>query len=58
LVEEEHAQRADARLRVYRLRLQPFLQLRNWAAEVEALWNDQLENFKQYAESGRKGKRQ
>ena len=58
LVEEEHAQRADSRLRVYRLRPQPFLQLRNWAVEVESLWSDQLSNFKQYAESGRKGKRQ
>ena len=58
LVEEEHSQHADARLRVYRLRLQPFLQLRNWAAEVETLWSGQLANFKQYAEGGRKGKRQ
>jgi DNA-binding transcriptional ArsR family regulator len=57
LVEEEHAQREDARLRVYRLRQQPFLQLRNWAAEVEALWSDQLGSFKEYAEGPRKGKR-
>ena len=58
LVEEEHAQPADARLRVYRLRPQPFVQLRNWAVEVESLWSDQLANFKQYAESGKRGKRQ
>ena len=56
LVEEEHAERDDARLRVYRLRRQPFVQLRDWAAEVESLWTDQLANFKQHAES-RKGPR-
>jgi DNA-binding transcriptional ArsR family regulator len=55
---EERAEREDARLRVYRLRQEPFVQLRNWAADVEALWSDQLENFKEFAESGRKGKEQ
>ena len=58
LVEEQHAEREDARLRVYRLRRQPFVQLRNWAAEVETFWSDQLESFKEYAEVTRKGKRQ
>ncbi len=58
LVEEEHTRHEDARLRVYRLRPQPFVQLRNWLAEVEALWSDQLAGFKAYAESPRKGKRQ
>ena len=58
LVEEEHTRHEDARLRVYRLRPQPFVQLRNWLTEVEALWSDQLAGFKAYAESPRKGKRQ
>ena len=58
LVEETHAELEDARLRVYRLRRQPFVQLRNWAAEVEAFWSDQLEGFKEYVERDRKGKRQ
>jgi DNA-binding transcriptional ArsR family regulator len=58
LVEEEHTRHEDARLRIYRLRPQPFVQLRNWVAEVEALWSDQLANFKTHAESSRKGKRQ
>jgi DNA-binding transcriptional ArsR family regulator len=57
LVEEEHTGRADARLRVYRLRRQPFEQLRNWAAEVEEFWSDQLASFKEHAEGMRKGKR-
>ena len=58
LVEEEHTRHEDARLRVYRLRPQPFVQLRNWLTEVEALWSDQLAGFKAYAEGPRKGKRQ
>jgi len=58
LVEEEHTRREDARLRVYRLRRQPFVQLRHWVAGVEAFWSDQLESFKQYAERPGKGKHQ
>jgi DNA-binding transcriptional ArsR family regulator len=57
LVEEEHTERDDARLRVYRLRRQPFTQLRNWAAEVEEFWSEQLDSFKQHAEGIQKGKR-
>jgi DNA-binding transcriptional ArsR family regulator len=58
LVEEERAPRQDARLRVYRLRRKPFVQLRNWAAEVEAFWSGQLEDFKEYAGRKAKGKPQ
>jgi DNA-binding transcriptional ArsR family regulator len=57
LIEEEHSGRADARLRVYRLRHQPFQQLRDWTAEVESFWNDQLAGFKSAAEGARKSKR-
>ena len=57
LIEEERATREDARLRVYRLRRQPFAQLHNWAAEVEAFWSNQLEGFRDYAEGTAKGRR-
>jgi DNA-binding transcriptional ArsR family regulator len=57
LVEEEHSGREDARLRVYRLRHQPFQQLRDWAAEVESFWSDRLAGFKNAAEGAEKGKR-
>jgi DNA-binding transcriptional ArsR family regulator len=57
LVEEEHVGREDARLRVYRLRREPFVQLRSWAAEVESFWSKQMESFKEYAETTTKGKR-
>ena len=39
LVEEEHSGREDARLRIYRLRHQPFAELRDWAMEVESFWS-------------------
>jgi DNA-binding transcriptional ArsR family regulator len=58
LVEEQHQQQEDARLRVYRLRKQPFVQLRHCAAGVESFWSDQLSGFKDFAEGPRKGKRQ
>lgn len=57
LVEEDHAEREDTRLRVYRLRREPFVQLRSWAAEVESFWTKQLRSFKEYAETTRTGKR-
>jgi DNA-binding transcriptional ArsR family regulator len=56
LVEEERDVRDDARLRIYRLRRQPFNALQKWLADVEAFWADQLGAFKAHAERGRKGK--
>jgi DNA-binding transcriptional ArsR family regulator len=54
LVEEEHGGE-DARIRVYRLRPQPFGELRRWLDEVEAFWTLQLDGFKAHAEKrGRK----
>lgn len=50
LVEEEHPP-DDARVRLYRLRPQPFTELRHWLEEVESFWTGQLEAFKAYAES-------
>jgi DNA-binding transcriptional ArsR family regulator len=49
LVEEDHAEE-DARVRVYRLRAQPFTTLRRWLEEVETFWAQELDAFKAYAE--------
>ncbi|MCP3100711.1 metalloregulator ArsR/SmtB family transcription factor [Myxococcus sp. K15C18031901] len=56
LVEEE-AVDDDARVKLYRLRPEPFSELRAWLDEVEAFWGDQLDAFKAHAERtrGRKG---
>jgi len=51
---EEDATEDDARVRVYRLRPEPFEQLRDWLTEVEAFWTDQLGAFKAHAERSRK----
>ena len=59
VVEEERDAAAiadDARVRVYRLRREPFAALHEWLAEVEAFWSDQLGAFKAHAE-GKRGKR-
>ncbi len=55
LVEEEHAQQQDTRLRVYRLRRRPFTELQNWLTQVESFWTDQLAAFKAHAEAAQKG---
>jgi DNA-binding transcriptional ArsR family regulator len=55
LVEERELD-DDARVRVYRLRQEPFTALREWLDEVTAFWGDQLEAFKMHAERTR-GKR-
>jgi DNA-binding transcriptional ArsR family regulator len=47
---EERSQEDDARARVYRLRPEPFAELRSWLDEVEAFWGDQLEAFKRHTE--------
>jgi len=47
----------DARVRVYRLRPEPFAELRDWLTEVETFWTGQLDAFKRHAERpGRKKK--
>jgi DNA-binding transcriptional ArsR family regulator len=43
----------DARVRVFRLRPEPFTTLRNWLDEVEAFWSDELSAFKAHAERTR-----
>lgn len=49
LVDEEEPDH-DARVRIYRLRREPFRELRQWLDEVEAFWNVQLESFKRHIE--------
>src|SRR5262245_39668499 len=43
----------DARLRVFRLRSDPFVELRGWLADVETFWTGQLEAFKAHTERTR-----
>lgn len=52
LVEEERDD-GDARVRVLRLRAEPFGQLRAWIDEVERFWSDQLASFAAHAERRR-----
>jgi len=47
---EESGLPGDARVRVYRLRAEPFSELRSWLDEIEAFWTDQLSAFKAHAE--------
>ena len=44
----------DARERIYRLRPDPFAQLRRWLDEVEQFWTVQLASFKDHVERTRK----
>lgn len=56
LVEEE-IQEEDARVRVYRLRRDPFSEARTWIEDVEAFWADQLESFRQHVAAKKPRKR-
>ncbi len=44
----------DARVRVFRLRREPFVALRAWLDQVEAFWSDQLNAFAAHARRQRK----
>jgi DNA-binding transcriptional ArsR family regulator len=48
---EEASPDDDARLRVYRLRREPFITLREWLDDIEGFWTDQLSAFKRHAEA-------
>lgn len=48
---EEASLEDDARVRVYRLRREPFVTLREWVADVEGFWTEQLDAFKEHAEA-------
>jgi DNA-binding transcriptional ArsR family regulator len=53
---EEATLPEDARVRLYRLRPEPFAALRGWLDEVEAFWTGQLASFKAYAEGPARGR--
>lgn len=44
----------DARVRVYRLRAEPFVALRAWLDQVEAFWADQLGAFAEHVREVRR----
>jgi DNA-binding transcriptional ArsR family regulator len=44
----------DARLRVYRLRPEPFASLQTWLDQVQTFWDEQLGAFKEHAERRRR----
>jgi DNA-binding transcriptional ArsR family regulator len=52
---EEEGADHDARLRVYRLRPEPFVALQAWLDQVQAFWTDQLGAFKAHVERTQKG---
>jgi DNA-binding transcriptional ArsR family regulator len=52
LVEEESPDE-DARVRVYRLRREPFAGLQSWVEDVQSFWEGQLASFKEHAERTR-----
>ena len=51
VVQNERAE-LDARLRVYRLRPEPFSSVKEWVDQVQAFWMGQLNAFRLYAERG------
>ena len=52
-VEEDRIDQ-DARLRVYRLRPEPFVALQAWLDQKQAFWADQLDAFKAHVERTQK----
>ena len=46
----EQVDEDDARIRMYRLRRDPFVELSEWVEEVSAFWDDQLAAFKAHAQ--------
>ena len=49
LIEDDDVD-GDARVRLYRLRQQPFSEIRGWLDEVEEFWASELAAFKAHAE--------
>jgi len=49
LIEDDDVE-SDARVRLYRLRQQPFSEIRGWLDEVEEFWTSELAAFKAHAE--------
>lgn len=50
---EPDGDEADARARIYRLRREPFSQLRGWLEDVDRFWSHQLTAFAEHAERTR-----
>ncbi len=50
---EDDGLEEDARVKLYRLKPQPFCALRNWLEEVETFWSAELAAFKAHAERQR-----
>jgi DNA-binding transcriptional ArsR family regulator len=55
LIEETRVE-TDARVKVYRLRHEPFGDLGAWIDQVQAHWRTQLESFSDHVESLQKGR--
>jgi DNA-binding transcriptional ArsR family regulator len=53
LVQDERIA-TDARVRMFRLRPEPFRDLRAWLDQVQAHWSEQLGSFKSHAEETRR----
>ncbi|MGC4094139.1 MAG: metalloregulator ArsR/SmtB family transcription factor [Polyangiaceae bacterium] len=49
LVDEARGEQ-DSRVRLYRLRQEPFGELRQWLEHVEAFWSAELSSFKRHVE--------
>jgi DNA-binding transcriptional ArsR family regulator len=47
----------DARMRLYRLRPEPFDDLGAWLEQVQAFWSDQLGAFRDHVARQRRGRR-
>ena len=56
LVEEERDEE-DARVRLFRLRREPFAAVASWLSHVESFWTEQLGSYKAHAEGRRKRRR-
>jgi DNA-binding transcriptional ArsR family regulator len=56
LIEEERDE-SDFRLRIYRLRPEPFSELQDWLRQVEGFWGEQLSAFRDHVEKKKKGGR-
>lgn len=47
----------DARVRLFSVAPAAFAPMRDWLAQVEAMWHDQLQSFKAHAERGGRGRK-
>lgn len=50
---ETVADGADARAKIFRLRPEPFTEIRDWLEHIEEFWTTQLAAFKTHAENKR-----